>query len=96
MQTGSFPQFAYDIITDIILTFRYTAWEAGGLLHQQDTVDLQAAVDKITLSQNEQAWPSYSACDMNSPTVVTSSAGDQSLKLQLDPDRSLSDKICHL
>ncbi|PKO12303.1 MAG: hypothetical protein CVU39_24990 [Chloroflexi bacterium HGW-Chloroflexi-10] len=54
MQTGAFPQFDYCTITDIILTFRYTAWEACGLLHQQATVDLQAAVDKIALSQNDQ------------------------------------------
>jgi Tc toxin complex TcA C-terminal TcB-binding domain/Neuraminidase-like domain/Salmonella virulence plasmid 28.1kDa A protein len=88
-----FRQFDYDTISDVILHMRYTAREAGGLLKQQASKDLQAALNAITLTENQKGLTRLFSAQHELTTEwhrfmnPASDTGDQTLKLDFSKNR---------
>lgn len=61
-------QFDYDTISDVILHIRYTAREAGGLLKQQATLELQTAVNEFIRSEGQQGLAQFFSLRHEFPT----------------------------
>jgi hypothetical protein len=90
---AAFRPFDYDTITDVILHIKYTARAGGGLLGQQATNELQAALNEYVRAEGQTGLARLLSVRHELPTAwyqflhPASADGTQTLTLPLGPER---------